>query len=76
VNFTTTHYTVVLWWPDMCSLVHRLLAGWESLGNFWGWNLLRIGEKYDTHGENFHRLLICGTEGCHAPNFCGEKFCK
>jgi len=30
-------------------------------GNFRGRKCLRIGEKYDLHGENFRKLLACAT---------------
>ena len=52
-----------------------LLVGYHIVGNSWGRKLSRIGEKYDFHGENFHRLLAFTVpKDATPPNFTEKTF--
>ena len=42
-------------------------------GNFQGRKLLRIGEKYDFHGENFRGSLACATPMNATPQISWRK---
>ena len=45
-------------------------------GNFQGRKLLRIGEKYEFHGENFHRLLACAAPRTTCPQILRRKLSR
>ena len=50
-------------------------AKYRTAGNFWGRKLSRIGEKHDSRGENFRRLLACAVpKDATPPNFAEKTF--
>ena len=68
---------MIMWWScDGCD-DHVMIMWWYVMysGKLWGRKLSRISEKYDFHGENFHRLLAFTTSKDGKPTkLCGEIF--